>query len=89
MIDEDIDIIIISYPHIITQYSENILYILWMHHLSIKNLMGKGNGKIRGGISGKQKIFWGRANHWEIHLGRCDETGRWYLHTDNQPHGRT
>jgi hypothetical protein len=45
---------------------ESILCIVWMHHLSIKNLWPIGKGRIEGGTSGRQKEFWDRARCWRF-----------------------
>ena len=43
---------------------ENILFILWMCHLSIKkNLQPIRKGRIEGRTSEKQKEFWDKVRH--------------------------
>jgi hypothetical protein len=41
---------------------ENLLCVVWMHHLSVKNLWPIGKGRIEGGTSGWQKGFWDDGN---------------------------
>lgn len=68
----------------------NILFIVWMNHLSNYKAHGlwlkQGMG---GGPSSEEKEFWGRARGREgAWLERSDKMVAWYLSTGNQPRGR-
>ena len=65
---------------------KNITSIVWLHHLSIKNLWPLGKGRLEGGTAGRQREFWDRAR-LEIHPGRYEQMDSQYLSTGNQPCG--
>jgi hypothetical protein len=69
--------------------SKNILYIVWMHHLSIKKPRAYGVGRKWEVGSLKSRQNSEIVRHRKICPRKCKELDAWYLSTGSQTCGRT